>query len=108
MSLYQISNKTTTNNPKASWPTGNSRDNLKIALSPSPKTTALCTNFFSNNSNSCDIRKPNDRFSSQGLIKSSELDSVSNNNNQPDLFANFIGSYETKIHLAKYYKPIKN
>lgn len=108
MSLYQISNKNTTNNLKASWPTGNSRNNLKIALSPSPKTPAPCTNFFSNNSNSCDIRNPNDRFSAYGLIKSSKLDSVSNNNNQPDLFANFTGSYETKIHLAKYYKPIKN
>jgi hypothetical protein len=108
MALFQITNQTVSSNLKASWFTGNSRSNLKIALSPQPKSIPLCTNFFSNNANACDNRKPNDRFSAHSLIKSSKLDSVSNNNNQPDLFANFTGSYGTKISLAKHYKPIKN
>jgi hypothetical protein len=108
MSIYNISNETTTTNLKAPWATGNDRSFLPIKPQSQTIPNLLCTNFFSNNSDVCDIRTPNDRFSSYGLIKSSTLDSFSNNNNLADIFANFTGSYRDKIHLAIYYKPIKN
>jgi len=86
MSIYNISNETTTVNLKAPWVTGNKRSS--IAPKPQPNTTPrLCTNFFANNSNICDVRKVNDRFSAYGLIKSSKLEAVSNNNIKKDNFA---------------------
>jgi hypothetical protein len=108
MSLFNITDKTPTTKLKAAWFTGNSRSNLKIAFTPQSKNANLCTNFFANNSNICHIRKANDRFSAYGLIKSSKLESVSNNNNLPDVLANFTRSYENKIHLSKHWKPIRN
>jgi hypothetical protein len=108
MSLFNIENQTVYTSLKASWNTGNSRSNLNIAFIPQKKIQPLCINFFTNNSNICNIRKANDRFSAYGLIKSSTLDSVSNKNNLPDPLANFTGSYEDKIHLSKHWKFIMN
>jgi hypothetical protein len=80
VSIYQISNQNVSQNLKASWFTGNLRSDLNIAFSPKSKITPTCTNFFTNNSNICDIRKVNDRFSAYSLIKSSTVENFSNNN----------------------------
>jgi len=108
MSIYNISNETTTTNLKAPWVKGDKRSSIFNKSRPATAPLQLCANFFANNSNICDVRKVNDRFSAYGLIKSSNLEAVSNNNNLPDALANFTGSYFDIIHLPVYYKPIKN
>jgi hypothetical protein len=80
VSIYQISNQNVSQNLKASWFTGNLRSDLNIAFSPKSKINPTCTNFFTNNSDICDIRKVNDRFSAYSLIKSSTVENFSNNN----------------------------
>jgi hypothetical protein len=108
MALYKISDQSVTMNLKPSRDIGNSRNSIVPKPQPTTRLLTLCTNFFNNNSNICDVRKVNDRFSAYGLIKSSNLEAVSNNNNLPDPLANFTGSYFDIIHLPVYYKPIKN
>jgi hypothetical protein len=104
MSLFQITNQNVSSNLKASWFTGNSRSNLKIAYSPQPKATQICTNFFNNNGDICDIRKPNDRFSAYGLIKSSDLNSVSNQSIQQDSFSKIIRiTKDTLAHRSNFF-----
>lgn len=106
--IYNIKNQNATKNLKVNWDTKNSRKDLDTFVIPRNKVLSGCNNFFSINNDICDIRPVSNRFSSYSLIKSSNLDSVSNNNNLPNIFANFENSYENIIHLAKYYKSIKN
>jgi len=108
MPIYNIIDQVASTNLEALWHTGNLRTNLYINFLSKSTQEALCNNFFTNNSNFCDVKQPNDRFSAYSFLKSSKLDTLSNNNNSIDIFANFINSYEQKISPAKHYKPIKN
>jgi len=87
MSIYNISNDTTTINLKAPWNTGNKRSSITAKPQPSVRVQQFCTNFFAKNSDICDTRIPNDRFFAYSLIKSSTVENFDNNNFRKNHFS---------------------
>lgn len=82
MSLFNISLSQSRNYYAIDdWNTGNSRNSISVIPDSLPtQSYPVCTNFFATNSDPCDIRSINDRFASESIIQSSQLNSVSNDN----------------------------
>jgi hypothetical protein len=116
--IFDIKNNEVSQELKATWDTGNSREDILFGSSNIGVTENICDNYYSMTNDPCDVPDVSDRFSVSGQIQSSTKDVLSNSNNIPIYFtqnigtnalvANFLFSYIYKIHLPKPFQRINN
>lgn len=112
MALYNIETKLSASVPKATWNTGNDRNNISINNNSFYFFDIIIhtdgDHVFLVDTNTQSVPQSSDRYLLPLFLRSQSLLNKLNNQTLPDPLANFTYSYYDKIHLAKFWKPIIN